>query len=109
MRKVTFYINDNEYFYKELTEKEGVSSEKAKEIISGLNNFVATYSIIGNGTTADRYELYNAEGAAININDVNNYEKGVILNSCMAYFEGRKDDHGEDYPQGVIEIKETII
>jgi hypothetical protein len=33
MRKVTFYINDNEYFYKELTEKEGVPSEKAKEIM----------------------------------------------------------------------------
>lgn len=109
MRKVTFHIDDKEYFRTELIEKDKLTPEQAENIVADIRSFVATYSLIGKGKSADRYELYNDKGEKISINDVNNYEKGVILNECMAYFEGRKGEFGGDRPTGVISIVEEEI
>lgn len=109
MRRVTFYIDDNEFFRKELIEKNGLTPKQAEEIVADLKSFVAVYILIGKGNTPDRYELYDGKGNKLSINDVNNYEKGVILNDCMSYFEGRKYEFGEDRPQGVIKIVEEDI
>ena len=40
----------------------------------------------------------------MNVNDLNSYQNGCIINECHAYFEGRNDK-----PFGVVDIKEEVI
>lgn len=105
MRKVIFKINDQEYFRKEF-EKDGCTGKQADGILKGLNNFKAIYTLYGNGNNVDRYELTEYDGNKININDLNGYEKGVVLNDCYSYFVGGKYHSNADKPCGVVEIVE---
>ena len=57
----------------------------------------------------DRYELTDHDGNKIDIDDLNGYEKGVILNDCHTYFTGGKFHSGVDNPFGVVEITEEEI
>ena len=45
----------------------------------------------------------------ININDLNGYEKGVVLNDCYAYSTGGKYHCNADKPCGVAEIIEEEV
>lgn len=49
------------------------------------------------------------DGNKININDLNGYEKGVVLNDCYAYFVGGKYCFDSDKPCGVVDIVEEEI
>ena len=108
MRKVTFKIDDQEYFRREL-EKENCTAEQTENILKGIGNFKAVYTLYGNGKQADRYELADYAENKININDLNGYEKGVVLNDCYAYFAGGKYHSNADKPCGVVEIIEEEI
>lgn len=57
----------------------------------------------------DRYELTDYDGNRIDINSLNGYEKGVILNDCYAYFVGRKYHSDAKEPFGVVEIVEEEV
>lgn len=109
MRKVTFIINDYEYFKKQMLEQ-AETEEQVNDILRIIfkdnHIFNAVYSLIGNNTP-NRYELTTAEGEKLNINDLNGYEKGVVLNQCWDYFMGERNFDGCTMPCGVIEIKET--
>ncbi len=102
MRKVIFKINNKEYFRKEL-EKDGCTEKQAENILKDIKNFKAIYTLYGNGENADRYTLTDYDGNKININDLNGYEKGVVLNDCFAYFTGGKYHSNIDKPCGVVE------
>lgn len=105
MRKVTFVIDDIEYFrnlYKDqLTEKQ------FNEIKNDLKSFKAVYTLIGN-QNPDRYILTTPEGDKLNINDLNGYQRGCVLNDCHAYYNGKRDFEGNG-PCGVVEIKEEEV
>lgn len=49
------------------------------------------------------------DGNKININDLNGYEKGVVLNDCYTYFVGGKYHSNADHPCGVVEIIEEEV
>lgn len=108
MRKVTFKINNQEYFRKEF-EKEGCTESQIVYILKGLGNFKAIYTLYGKEKQADRYELTDYNGNKININDLSGYEKGVVLNDCNAYFTGGKYHGDTKEPCGVVEIIEEEI
>lgn len=108
MRKVIFKIDDQEYFRKEF-EKEGCTENQIEDILKGLGNFKAIYTLYGNGKQVDRYELTDQDGNKISINDLNGYEKGVILNDCYTYFVGGKYHNNTDHPCGVVEIIEEEV
>ena len=108
MRKVTFKIDDQEYFKREL-ERENCTGEQTENILKGLGTFRAIYTLYGNGKNVDRYTLTDHDGNKININDLNGYEKGVILNDCYAYFTGGKYHNNADKPCGVVEIIEEEV
>ena len=79
MRKVIFKIDDQEYFRRQL-EKKNCTEEQIKNILKDIGNFKAIYTLYGDGKNVDRYTLTNHDGNKININDLNGYEKGVVLN-----------------------------
>ena len=114
MRKVTFIINDYEYFKKQMLE-EAETEDQAKDILEIIfrdnHIFNAVYSLIctDSGNVPNKYELTTAEGEKLNINDLNGYEKGVVLNQCWDYFTGKRDFDGCTMPCGVIEIKEAEV
>lgn len=105
MRKVIFKIDDKEYFRREL-EKDNCIGKQADDILKGLGNFKAIYTLYGVGNNVDRYELTDYDGNKISINDLNGYEKGVVLNDCCAYFTGGKYHSNASQPCGVVEITE---
>lgn len=106
MRKVIFHIDDREYFRRSLTGKYNITENQVDEILSGLNDFKAIYTLFGDGQQIDHYKLTDIDGNKMNINSLNNFQRGVILNDCKAYFEGRKYCFDGDVPTGVIKIEE---
>lgn len=105
MRKVIFKIDDKEYFKRDL-KRQNCTEEQTEDILKELNNFKAIYTLYGNKKQVDRYELTDYDGNKININDLNGYEKGVVLNDCYAYFVGEKYCFDSDKPCGVVGILE---
>ena len=103
MRKATFLINDLEWmkrFYK-------LTDEEHDEIFGGKEPFQAVYVLIGN-KNPDRYELTDINGNKLNINDLNGYERGVVLNDCYAYYMGNQFFGGISEPCGVMSITEEL-
>ena len=107
MRKVTYHIDDLAYFRRSWAKQANIAEEQIDGILSGLEPFTAIYTLYGEKTNIDRYELTDVDGNKISINDLNGYQRGIILSDCMAHFEGHKNHDGEDEPFGVIEIEET--
>lgn len=108
MRKVIFKIDDKKYFRKEF-ENDNCLKGQIDEILKAMNDFKAVYTLCGKGKQVDRYELTDHIGNKININDLNGYEKGVVLNDCYAYFTGGKYHCNADKPCGVVEIIEKEV
>lgn len=108
MRKVTFEIDDKAFFKKSFMEESGMTEEKAESILADIDSFICTYSLIG-GCMPDRYELTDRNGQEMNINDLNGYQKGVVLNDCYAYYVGGKYHGDAKEPCGVIRITETEV
>lgn len=104
MRKVIFKIDDIEWFRRFYE----VPEEDFKKVFEGKESFKVIFTLYGNGKTVDRHELTDFNGNKKNINDLNGYEKGVILNDCYAYFEGRKYHSEARIPVGMIEVIEEI-
>ncbi len=63
----------------------------------------------GEGKSIDRYRLTDYNGNKIDINSLNNYQRGVILNDCMAYFENRTFFNNSETPAGVMRIDESNV
>ena len=103
MRKVIFYIDDLEYFRRIWTEESNCTPEQIENILSGLKDFKATFTLYGDGKNVSRYDLVDADGNQIGINDLNGYERGRIIGECYAYFEG----YSVENPCGVIGIEES--
>ena len=102
MRKVTFRIDDYNYFknlfYSRFPESPKEDIEKA---LSGLNScFKATFILTGE-KFPDQYELLSENGEKMNINSLNGYQKGIVICDCYRYFEGKIES-----PCGVVDIKE---
>lgn len=107
MRKVTFYIDDDRYFRNQFKkENPSLTDDEIENIMKNMEPFRAIYSIIGNGKFADKYALTDYSGKKININYLNGYQRGVILNDCMAYFTGGKYCSNTDMSCGVTHIEE---
>lgn len=107
MRKVTFYIDDDKYFRGRFKkENPNLTDDEIENIMENITPFRAIYSIIGDGKSADKYELTDCNGNKINLNDLNGYQRGVILNDCMAYFTDGRYHENVDHPCGVVQIKE---
>lgn len=106
MRKVIFKIDDEEFFKRE--NKDKLTEEQWNEFFKGTNPFKAIYTIIGD-KYPDRYELTDLEGNKLIIDNLNGYQRGVVLKDCMAYFNGETFYDNADKPCGVIEITEETI
>ena len=105
MRKVTFRIDDYNYFknlfYSRFPESPKEDIEKA---LSGLNScFKATFILTGEKFPA-QYELLSENGEKMNINSLNGYQKGIVINDCYRYFEGKIKE-----PCGVVKIKDENL
>lgn len=105
MRKITFEINDYNYFknlfYGRFPES---TEEQVEKVLSGLDScFKATFILTGEAFP-DQYELLNENGEKLNINSLNGYQKGVVICDCYRYFEGQTKE-----PCGVVDIKEENI
>ena len=105
MRKVVFVIDDVEYFRRSL-QNQNITDESQNEILKGFNDFKAVYTLYGKEKTVDRYELTDFDGNKININELNGYQRGVVLCDCLAYFEGGNYFCNGKEPCGVIDIQE---
>ena len=106
MRKVTFKIDDVKFFRKSFKKQIPTLTEyQIDELVSDMKpSFKVTFILYGEGKSIDRYELINSDGKQMNINDLNGYQKGCIINDCYAYFEEREYYANADSPCGVIEI-----
>ena len=61
------------------------------------------------GKNPDKYELTDYHGNKVSLNSLNGYQKGVVLNDCMAYFTGGEYHGDYNAPHGVIKIEEKEI
>ena len=105
MRKVTFIIDDEQYFRKEFKRQNPQLTEnQIDDILSDTVSFKAVLTLYGEGKILNRYELTDENGNQMSINDLNGYQKGVIINDCYAYFEGKSYFNNNDQPCGVIKI-----
>lgn len=102
MRKVVFTIDDIEYF----KQKFKLSDEEVAEFFGEKESFKVIYTITGNGRDPDKYKLTDYNGNKIPFNSLNGYQKGVVLNDCMAYFTGGTYYDNSVEPCGVIKIEE---
>ena len=102
MRKVKFLIDDNKYFINQFDGKPELQKHFEEK-----DSFQAVFTLYGCGQNIDRYTLTDYNGNKIDINPLNGYQNGVILNDCYAYFEGRQYQNGATEPCGVINIEET--
>ncbi len=105
MRKVIFTIDDLEF----LKRQYNLTDEQMNDIFSNKESFKVIYTLIGEDKSIDRYELTDYDGNKIILNDLNGYQRGVILNDCMAYFTGGKYHSNAEVPCGVVDIKEDEI
>lgn len=114
-RKVVYTIDDRCYMINELKrENPSLSTKAIADIVDDVKPFRVTFTLYGNGRTTKRYELVNSDtNTVMNINDLNGYERGVIINDCYTHFEGR-DREGyfsktSETPCGVIKITEEVV
>lgn len=107
MRKVTFIIDDIASM-KEIYKNE-LSGDKFDNIMKDQKPFKAIFSLIGN-KYPDRYELSDADGNKLNINDLNGYQHGCIIGDCYSYFENNGNYcFKTEKPFGIINITECEI
>lgn len=105
MRKVVFYINDREYFKNEFKrQKPDITAEGLEKILEDIKPLELIFTVYGNGKSPDRFELTDKDGNKVCMSSLNGYEKGVVINECYAYFEGRNDT-----PCGVVGIEESDV
>ena len=105
MRKVTFVIDDKQYlrsYFKRQNPQ--LTENQIDDLLSDIVSFKAVLTLYGEGKSLNRYELTDENGNQMSINDLNGYQKGVIINDCYAYFEGGKYFDNADFPHGVIGI-----
>lgn len=76
MRKVIFKIDDIVWMKRHYN----LTEEQTKEIFSNQKPFRVLYTLIGEGKGVDRYELTDYEGSKLRMDDLNGYERGVVLN-----------------------------
>ena len=102
MRKVTFYIDDLEWFrkYYNLTDKQ------MEDLFSNSSSFRVIYTLYGDEKNVEHYTLTDYDGNKICINSLNGFQGGVVLSDCWAYFTGSKYSNGGKEPCGVIRIEE---
>lgn len=105
MRKVVFYIDDLCYFRKEFN----LTETQTNDIFNGEDSFKVIYTLYGEEKVINNYELTDYNGNRISLNTLNGYQRGVILNDCMAYFTGGKYQFKIEKPIGVIKIEETEL
>ena len=105
MRKVTFIIDDEQYFRNEFKRQNPQLTEnQIDDILSDIVSFKAVLTLYGECKSLDRYELTDENGNQMNINNLNGYQKGVIINDCYAYFERKSYFNNSEQPCGVIKI-----
>lgn len=110
MRKVTFHIDDAQYFKGQFKkENPNLTDEEINSILCGQNPFRVIYSLFGDEKTIDHYELTDYDGKKININNLNGFQRGVILSDCIAYFMGGNFHYNKDHPCGVVHIEESVL
>ena len=102
MRKVIFTIDDLKYFKR----NNNLTDMQAREIFGDKESFKVIYVLYGNENNVDRYELTDHNGNKVNLNHLNGYQRGVVLNDCMAYFNGGKYFSNGTEPCGVVDIQD---
>ena len=102
MRKVTYIIDDLEYF-RELYK----GADNLEEILGGITPFRCEYTLIGE-EQEERYLLL-VDGKSISTNELNGYQKGVILADCQRHFQKKPLEGGKEMPTGCIKIEEAVL
>lgn len=102
MRKVIFTIDDLVWMQKHYN----LTDEQMHDIFADNKPFKVIYTLYGEGNDVDRYTLTDYDGNKVNLNDLNGYQKGVVLNDCMAYFNGGKYHSNGTEPCGVVDIQD---
>ena len=104
MRKVIFRIDDIEYFRRLFYGRFPNAPEK--QIEETLSHIVLPFRgifVLKGNRQPEHYELYNERGENLNINSLNGYQKGIVINDCYRYYEGKIKK-----PCGIVEIKEEV-
>lgn len=102
MRKVTYYINDHEYM-----RRQWAGVENLETILSGLPEpFACVYTLIGQDGQRfyEQFRLTDVMGRPMNINDLNGYQRGVVLVAAQRHFEGLDSDMF-----GIMDFEEETI
>lgn len=75
MRKVTFYIDDLEWFRKfyDLTDKQ------MKDLFLDKDSFKVIYTLYGEKDEIDHYTLTDYDGNKIDYNTLNGFQRGVVF------------------------------
>lgn len=76
---------------------------------NGEYSFKVIYTLYGEEKVINNYELTDYNGNRISLNTLNGYQRGVVLNDCMAYFTGGKYHSDSNSPCGVIKIEESEV
>ena len=105
MRKVTFYIDDLEWFRKYYN----LTDEQYNNIFSGQTSFRVIFTLYGEGKDINRSALTDYDGNKICRDSLNGYQKGIVLSDCYAYFEGEKYHDDCTEPCGVVRIEEEKV
>lgn len=113
MRKVTYILDDIEYFRRDFKTQCGLSDAETEKFVSQFEN---TFSLIytlygrqgaGKNEFPDRYQLTDKDGNKVDLNSLNPYQKSC-LNRCMDHFANLCPPD-ESIPPCVIEIKEEEV
>ena len=102
MRKVTYTIDDLEYF-RELYK----GADNLEEILGCITPFRCEYTLIGE-EYEERYLLL-VEGQEISINELNGYQRGVVLADCQRHFQRKPLESGGEMHTGCIKIEEAEL
>lgn len=106
MRRVKFYIDDLAFFKKEYK----FTDEQMTEVFGkDRESFKVIYTLYGKFKEPDRYELTDYDGNKVCRESLNNYQRGVVLNDCFAYYVGGKYHFNCSYPCGVVKIIDEEI
>lgn len=100
-KKVTYIINDYVFFLNELTDSYHLEYDEALNIVDYMEPFECMLVLEGTESSniPDRYKLYDKMHKPMNINSLNGYQKGCIINECYKHYAGNAEK-----PFGVIAI-----
>lgn len=110
MRRVTYKIDEVEYFRREYKRQNGgLTDAVLDELVDQMDPWRGTLVLMGDSMFHEYQHYYDENGNEQSIKDWNGFQHGVVYVDCMRHFAGEPLDGCREIPCCVIDIREDEV